>query len=69
MIKCKAFGRTLDGQINAVTFGETGAQETRNLLNQGFRCQKGIVLFGEFFDKLLVLVKSGEMKSELEDGA
>jgi len=39
------------------SLGETGAQETRNLLDQSIRCDEGIVLAGKLLDQLLVLVE------------
>lgn len=51
-----------------VTFRETRTQKTGDLLDQGFRGQECIVLLSEFFDKLLVLVEPGEMKSDISEG-
>ena len=39
------------------SLGKTGTQETRNLLDQGVGGKESIVLAGELFDELLVLVK------------
>ena len=39
------------------TLGETGAQETRNLLDQSVGSDEGIVLAGKLLDQLLVLVE------------
>ena len=39
------------------TLGQTGTQETRNLLDQGVGSDEGIVLAGELLDELLVLVQ------------
>ncbi len=39
------------------TLGETGTQETRNLLDQSVGSDEGIVLAGELLDQLLVLVE------------
>lgn len=39
------------------TLGETGAQETRDLLDQGIGSDEGIVLACELLDELLVLVQ------------
>ena len=41
------------------TLGETGAKETRDLLDERLGRQESVVLLGELFDKLLVLVKPG----------
>lgn len=46
-----------DGGGEFASLGETGAQETGNLLDQRVRGDKGIVLAGEFLDQLLVLVQ------------
>jgi hypothetical protein len=40
-----------------MTFGETWAKETGNLLNEGLRRKESIVFFSELLDKLLVLVQ------------
>jgi hypothetical protein len=45
---------------------ETGTQETRDLLDQGFRGNEGIVLLGELLDKLLVLVELLQVIDGLE---
>ena len=45
------------------TFGKTGAEQTRNLLNKGLRRQESVVLLGELLNKLLVLVKPGDFRS------
>lgn len=47
------------------TFRKTGSKKTGDLFDQGLRGQECIVFLGKFLDKLLVLVKSGEMKSEI----
>jgi len=39
------------------SLGETGTQETRNLLDQGVGSDKGIVLASKLFNQLLVLVE------------
>ena len=39
------------------TLGKTGTQKTRNLLDEGIRCNKRIVFPSQFLDQLLVLVK------------
>ena len=39
------------------TLGETGAQETRDLLDQGIGSDEGIVLACKLLDELLVLVQ------------
>lgn len=39
------------------TLGQTGAEETRNLLDQGVGGDKGIVLASQLLDQLLVLVQ------------
>lgn len=44
-------------RIDERTLGETGTEETRDLLNEGLRGQKRVVLLGELLDKLLVLVE------------
>jgi hypothetical protein len=45
------------GEWKRHTLGETRAQETRNLLDQGVRCDEGIVFASELLDQLLVLVE------------
>ena len=40
-----------------LTLGQTGSQETRDLLDQAFGSDEGIVLAGKLFDELLVLVE------------
>lgn len=39
--------------------GETGTKKTRNLLYEGFRGKKSIVLLGKLLDQLLILVEPG----------
>ena len=46
-------GRELSG------LGETGSEQTGDLLNQSFRGQESVVLLGELLDKLLVFVEPG----------
>jgi hypothetical protein len=46
-----------------LTLGETGTQQTRNLLDQGFGSQESIVLLGELLDELLVLVEPEDRRS------
>ena len=41
------------------SLGETGTEETGDLLDQGLRGQEGVVLLGELLDELLVLVEPG----------
>lgn len=40
-----------------LTLGETGTQDTRNLLDEGIRGEESIVLAGQLLDELLVLVE------------
>ena len=40
-----------------LTLGETGSEQTRNLLDEGLRGKESVVLLGELLNKLLVLVK------------
>ena len=42
---------------NALTLGETGTKETRDLLDESLRREESVVLLGELLDKLLVLVE------------
>lgn len=44
------------------TFRETWTQQTRNLLDEGFRRKERVVLLRELLNKLLVLVKPWEKK-------
>ena len=46
-----------DGGGELAGLGETGAQETRNLLDQSFGSKESVVLLGELLDELLVLVE------------
>jgi hypothetical protein len=39
------------------TLGQTGAKETRNLLDERLGRQECVVFFGELLDELLVFVK------------
>jgi hypothetical protein len=39
------------------TLGETGAEETRDLLDEGLGGEEGVVLLRELLDELLVLVE------------
>lgn len=41
----------------ALTLGQTRTQETRDLLDQSFRSNEGIVLASKLLDELLVLVE------------
>ena len=41
--------------------GETGAEETRDLLDEGVGGDEGVVLAGELLDELLVLVAIGSV--------
>merc|ERR1719272_1395095 len=66
----------LDLTLNVITgtqqsgklasFVKTRAQETRDLWNEGLRCQKGIELLRELLDKLLVLVELLQVLNTLE---
>jgi hypothetical protein len=40
-----------------LTLGETGSEETRNLLDESLRSDEGIVLASKLLDELLVLVE------------
>jgi len=42
------------GELSSL--GETGPEETRDLLDEGFRRQESIVFLGELLNELLVLV-------------
>ena len=46
-----------DGSRELAGLRETGAEETRNLLDQRLRRNEGVVFAGEFLDELLVLVE------------
>jgi hypothetical protein len=46
-----------DGGGELARLGETGTQETGNLLDQSFRGHEGVVLASELLDQLLVLVQ------------
>ena len=37
------------------SLGQTGAEQTRNLLDEGLGSKEGVVLLGELLDELLVL--------------
>ena len=45
------------------TLGETGAEETRNLLDESLGREESVVLLGELLDKLLILVQPGKRQS------
>ena len=42
---------------NVQTLGETGAEQTRDLLDERLGREEGVVLLGELLDELLVLVQ------------
>ena len=44
------------------SLGETGTEQTGNLLDEGLGGKESIVLFGELLDKLLVFVEPGRMR-------
>jgi len=46
-----------DGGGELASLGETGAEETRDLLDECLGGQEGVVLLGELLDELLVLVE------------
>lgn len=46
-----------DGRGELSGLGETGAEETWDLLDEGVGRDEGVVLAGELLDKLLVLVE------------
>lgn len=46
-----------DGRGELAGLGETGAQETRDLLDESLGGKEGVVLLGELLDELLVLVE------------
>lgn len=46
-----------DGRGEFAGLGETGAQETGDLLDQGLGGDEGVVLAGQLLDQLLVLVQ------------
>jgi len=48
-----------DGGGELSGLGETGSEQTRNLLNQSFRGQESVVLLSELLDEFLVFVKPG----------
>jgi hypothetical protein len=41
------------------SFGETGSEQTGDLLDQSFRGQESVVLLGELLDELLIFVEPG----------
>lgn len=45
-----------------LTLGETGSEQTRDLLDQSLGSQESVVLLGELFDELLVLVEPTDEK-------
>ena len=47
-----------DGGGELSGLGETGSEETRDLLDQSFGGQESVVLLGEFLDEFLVFIKS-----------
>ena len=48
--------RVRDGGGELARLGETGAEQTGDLLDEGLGRQEGVVLLGELLDELLVLV-------------
>ena len=44
-------------QVKGRTLGETGTEQTGNLLDEGLRRQESVVLLGKLLHKLLVLVE------------
>ena len=52
-----------DGSRELAGLGETGAEETRDLLDQGFGRDEGVVFAGELLDEFLVLVEFLEIVS------
>ena len=50
------------------TFGEAGPENTRNLLDESFRCEKCVVFFGKFLDEFLILVQPEVVSSALTEG-
>jgi hypothetical protein len=49
--------RVGDGGRELSSLGETGSEQTRDLLDQSLRSQESVVLLGELLDELLVLVE------------
>lgn len=47
--------RNRSGELSSL--GQTGAQETRDLLDESLRSKESVVLLGELLDELLVLVE------------
>jgi hypothetical protein len=45
-----------------LTLGETGSEQTRDLLDQSLGSQESVVLLGELLDELLVLVEPTDGK-------
>lgn len=48
-----------DGGGEFSSFGETGSEQTGDLLDQSFRGQESVVLLGELLDELLIFVEPG----------
>lgn len=46
-----------DGSRELSSLGETGTEETRDLLDENFGSKESVVLLGELLDELLVLVE------------
>jgi hypothetical protein len=55
------------GPVKAFTLGETGTEQTRNLLDKRLGGQESVVLLGELLDELLVLVESTEVIFQIVD--
>ena len=49
--------RVRDGGGELARLGETGAEQTGDLLDEGLRGQERVVLLGQLLDELLVLVE------------
>ena len=47
------------------TLGQTRTEKTRNLLDEGFGEQEGVVFFGQLLHELLVLVQPRKVDQQL----
>lgn len=54
------------GRWELASLGKTGAEETRDLLDESLRRKESVVLFGELLDELLVFVQPSEVDVSIQ---
>jgi hypothetical protein len=57
-----------DGGRELAGLGQTGTEQTRDLLDQSLGSEERVVLLGELLDELLVLVEPGGEKAGRRSG-